>query len=118
MSPTHWIGLIGLFSVFALIATVYLSFCRLISLQVEVYILSVYIYVWDPFPVAGESNTVGGCGLFLDSERLFKRKGVGLYTDITFLGHLYDFCVFVCFVVSLDVGYETVLVQLPLSGNA
>lgn len=52
-------------------AAVCLSFCLLfsllLSLQVEVYILSVYIYVWDPFPVAGE----------------FQLKDVELRTDIT-----------------------------------
>lgn len=37
------------------------------SLQVEVYILSVYIYIWDPFHVAGE----------------LQLKDVELKTDIT-----------------------------------
>lgn len=40
----------------------FLSFAAvcLFSLQVEVYILSVYIYVRDPFPVAGELQLKDG----------------------------------------------------------
>ncbi len=65
-------------------AAVCLSFCLLFSLQVEVYILSVYIDIWAPFPVAGE----------------LQLKGVELQTHHC-LGHLCHFlnahaCVCVC----------------------
>lgn len=63
-------------------AAVCLSFCHLFSLQVEVYILSVYIYVWDPFHVAGE----------------LQLKDVELKTDITVwaIYSMYLFFIRVC----------------------